>query len=138
MINIIISVSLNEERKIDKVFPPFDEKQFVHNDIFDTLAVWNQIRDFQHISSHDEAKATGLNLSPGKTYRFKIKICAITTCYSPLVSDGVTVLANSPVTGQLTLEHFNLTQGGGSEQVRDSHNLIGFGKETRAQKTLKL
>ncbi|KAK3101903.1 hypothetical protein FSP39_007221, partial [Pinctada imbricata] len=80
-------------------------------------ALWNTYRDYEHISTHHKAAVTDLNLSPGKSYRFKIKICAISTCYSTLTSDGVTILPSSPITGQITIEHLNLTQGAGTEQI---------------------
>ncbi|KAK3100189.1 hypothetical protein FSP39_015958 [Pinctada imbricata] len=63
------------------------------------------------------AKVTDLILEPGKMYRFKIKFCAILTCYSPLTSNGVRILSNSPTTGQMQIEHRNITQGGGSEKI---------------------
>ncbi|KAK3099491.1 hypothetical protein FSP39_005250, partial [Pinctada imbricata] len=79
--------------------------------------IWIVKRNYEHISTHKMAKVTDIQLDPGKMYRFKIKFCAISTCYSPLTSDGVRILSNSPQTGQMQIEHQNITQGGGSEKI---------------------
>jgi hypothetical protein len=51
-----------------------------------------------------------------------LKLCAITTCYQPTCSDGVTILANPPTKGKITVEHQNTTQSAGlKEKVLHLH-----------------
>ncbi|XP_062569401.1 uncharacterized protein LOC134231455, partial [Saccostrea cucullata] len=80
-------------------------------------AVWSTFREYEHIHKHHKAHVTDLNLKPGRTYRFAVKLCAITTCYAPLFSDGVLILANPPSKGQITVEHRNTTQSSGSNET---------------------
>nr|XP_034314147.1 uncharacterized protein LOC105348718 isoform X1 [Crassostrea gigas] len=77
---------------------------------------WTTFREYEHIRDHSEAKVTDLDLKPGRMYRVAVKLCAITTCYAPLYSDGVLVLANPPTQGKITVEHQNTTQSGGSTE----------------------
>ena len=59
-----------------------------------------------------------LDLSPGKSYRVTIKPCAGATCFTPVESDGVLVLANRPTTGKLNVTHQDTaTIGTANEKV---------------------
>ncbi|XP_061181031.1 uncharacterized protein LOC133189645 [Saccostrea echinata] len=78
--------------------------------------LWNTLREYEHIRKHNEAKVTNLDLKPGRTYRMAVKLCAITTCYDPLYSDGVMILANPPNKGKITVEHQNTTQSAGLKE----------------------
>lgn len=80
------------------------------------FVVWTTLREYEHIRDHSEAKVTDLDLKPGSMYRVAVKLCAITTCYAPLYSDGVLVLANPPTQGKITVEHQTTTQSGGSTE----------------------
>ncbi|XP_055997828.1 uncharacterized protein LOC125647098 [Ostrea edulis] len=77
---------------------------------------WSTFREYEHIRKHHEAIVTNLNLKPGRTYRMAVKLCAITTCYEPLFSDGVMILANPPAKGKITVEHQNTTQSAGLKE----------------------
>lgn len=72
--------------------------------------VWATFREYEHVHKHYEAYVTDLTLNPGRMYRFAVKFCAITTCYAPLYSDGVLILAHPPTKGQITVEHRNSSQ----------------------------
>lgn len=72
--------------------------------------VWATFREYEHVHKHHEAYVTDLTLNPGRMYRFAVKFCAITTCYAPLYSDGVLILAHPPTKGQITVEHRNTSQ----------------------------
>nr|XP_034301655.1 uncharacterized protein LOC105322112 [Crassostrea gigas] len=72
--------------------------------------VWATFREYEHVHKHHEAYVTDLTLNPGRMYRFAVKFCAITTCYAPLYSDGVLILAHPPTKGQITVEHRNSSQ----------------------------
>jgi hypothetical protein len=48
---------------------------------------------------------SGLSLSPGRTYRTSLKFCAGKYCFKPVHSDGVTVVPNPPVTGNMTVTY---------------------------------
>ena len=50
-------------------------------------------------------------------YRLSLKLCARTFCFSPVSTDGVMVMANPPVTGDIIVEHQNTTVTGGAEKV---------------------
>lgn len=84
--------------------------------MFSAVTNWTTFREYEHIRDHSEAKVTDLDLKPGRMYRVAVKLCAITTCYAPLYSDGVLVLANPPTQGKITVEHQNTTQSGSSTE----------------------
>ncbi|XP_052067298.1 uncharacterized protein LOC127706680 [Mytilus californianus] len=58
-----------------------------------------------------------LVLSPGMKYRIALTLCARTFCFSPVSTNGVMVMANPPVTGDITVEHLNTTVTGGVEKL---------------------
>ncbi|XP_062606252.1 uncharacterized protein LOC134268062, partial [Saccostrea cucullata] len=62
---------------------------------------WTVFQDFTYNHGHQQAHVTGLLLDPGKWYRFVVKLCATDICYLPMHSNGVMILANPPVTGEL-------------------------------------
>ncbi|CAC5386461.1 unnamed protein product [Mytilus coruscus] len=78
---------------------------------------WSVFRDFLHVSTIFDISIDDLTLNPGIKYRIVLKLCAKTICFSPINTDGVMVLANSPITGDITVEHLNTTQTGGAEKL---------------------
>ncbi|XP_033751510.1 LOW QUALITY PROTEIN: uncharacterized protein LOC117335547 [Pecten maximus] len=79
--------------------------------------IWSMVRDFEHLSTSYEAEANDLSLLPGRSYRVSLKLCAGLTCYAPVYTDGVLILANPPVAGNLMVNHLNYTVGGGVEKL---------------------
>ncbi|XP_069133969.1 uncharacterized protein [Argopecten irradians] len=79
--------------------------------------IWTVIRDFEHLSTSYEAEVNDLSLLPGRSYRVALKLCAGLICYAPIYTDGVLVLANPPVTGNLMVTHLNTTMAGGVEKL---------------------
>ncbi|CAG2247188.1 unnamed protein product [Mytilus edulis] len=78
---------------------------------------WSIFRDFLKVSSVLKMSINDLTLNPGVKYRVVLKLCAKTICFSNISTDGVTVIANPPVTGDVTVEHFNSTQTNGDEKL---------------------
>ncbi|XP_061189002.1 uncharacterized protein LOC133197151 [Saccostrea echinata] len=74
---------------------------------------WSGVTEWTYLMTQNHHTFRGLNLSPGRMYRSSVKFCARLHCFNPVNSNGVTILANNPVTGGLTLNH----QGSGSETV---------------------
>lgn len=79
--------------------------------------MWTIKRDYEHRSTVYEAETHDLVLVPGRTYRVALKLCARDTCFAPVHSDGVLVLANTPTTGDIVVTHVNKTLGAGTEKV---------------------
>ena len=80
------------------------------------IGLWSMFRDYEHIRKHNEAKVTNLDMKPGRSYRVAVKLCAITTCYEPLYSDGVLILSSPPTQGKITVEHQNISLSGGPKE----------------------
>ncbi|XP_076085327.1 uncharacterized protein LOC143056126 [Mytilus galloprovincialis] len=78
---------------------------------------WSIFRDFLKVSSVLKMSIDDLTLNPGVKYRVVLKLCAETICFSNISTDGVTVIANPPVTGDVTVEHFNSKQTNGDEKL---------------------
>lgn len=76
---------------------------------------WSLFQDYRYNHGHHQAHVTGLPLDPGRLYRFVVKLCARETCYQPVHSNGVLVLANPPVTNTIRVQHDN---NSASEKVR--------------------
>ncbi|XP_052707847.1 uncharacterized protein LOC128183063 isoform X2 [Crassostrea angulata] len=70
---------------------------------------WSLFQDYRYNHGHHQAHVTGLLLDPGRLYRFVVKLCARETCYQPVHSNGVLVLANPPVTNTIHVNHDNTT-----------------------------
>ncbi|XP_076113973.1 uncharacterized protein LOC143082259 [Mytilus galloprovincialis] len=85
--------------------------------------VWTIFREYAHVSTVFDISIDDLVLSPGIKYRLSLKLCARTFCFSPVSTDGVMVMANPPVTGDITVEHLNTTVTGGAEKL-----MISFDK----------
>jgi len=60
-------------------------------------------QEFQHLRSPTSLVDGGLVLSPGRSYRIVLKFCAGETCYTPLLSSGVTVLSRPPTSGDISV-----------------------------------
>ena len=73
--------------------------------IFFSIVTWTSVTEWVYLMTHYHHTFTGLNLSPGRTYRSSVKFCARLLCFIPVNSDGVTILASNPVTGNLTVNH---------------------------------
>ena len=67
-------------------------------------AVWMPFKDFQYVGKHRYVSLNDLDLQPGKTYRVVIKFCAENLCFPYVYSNGVTVIYNPPVTGNISVE----------------------------------
>ena len=65
--------------------------------------VWNVYKEFEHLRSPTNLAHGGIVLSPGRSYRIVLKLCAGETCYSPLRSNGLTVLSRNPSSGTLSV-----------------------------------
>ncbi|XP_078321865.1 uncharacterized protein LOC111103999 isoform X3 [Crassostrea virginica] len=70
---------------------------------------WSIFQNYTYNHGHRQAHVTGLLLDPGRLYRFVVKLCAGETCYRPVHSNGVLILANPPTTGALDVQHDNTT-----------------------------
>nr|XP_034332757.1 uncharacterized protein LOC105327902 isoform X2 [Crassostrea gigas] len=68
---------------------------------------WSMFQDYRYNNGHHQAHVTGILLDPGRLYRFVVKLCARETCYQPVQSNGVLVLANPPVTNNMNVTHDN-------------------------------
>lgn len=88
----------------------------IHFNNFILIDLWSMFRDYEHIRKHNEAKVTNLDMKPGRSYRVAVKLCAITTCYEPLYSDGMMILSSPPTQGKITVEHQNISLSGGPKE----------------------
>ena len=70
---------------------------------------WSIFQNYTYNHGHRQAHVTGVLLDPGRLYRFVVKLCAGETCYRPVHSNGVLILANPPTTGALDVQHDNTT-----------------------------
>ena len=70
---------------------------------------WSPFQSYTFNHGHRQAHVTGVLLDPGRLYRFVVKLCAGETCYRPVHSNGVLILANPPTTGDLDVQHDNTT-----------------------------
>lgn len=68
---------------------------------------WSMFQDYRYNNGHHQAHVTGILLDSGRLYRFVVKLCARETCYQPVQSNGVLVLANPPVTNNINVTHDN-------------------------------
>ncbi|CAC5375018.1 unnamed protein product [Mytilus coruscus] len=66
--------------------------------------VWFKFRDFSYIGSQSHVIVNELDLQPGLTYRFTIKLCADEICFPEISSNGVTVIPSNPVTGSMNVQ----------------------------------
>ncbi|CAG2233138.1 unnamed protein product [Mytilus edulis] len=78
---------------------------------------WSIFRDFLHVSTAFDISIDDLTLNSGTKYRIVLKLCANTICFSTISTDGVMVMANVPVTGDITVNHLNTTVTGGMETL---------------------
>lgn len=85
----------------------------IKTDLHKSTGSWSGVTEWVYLMTQYHHTFTGLNLSPGYTYRSSVKFCARLFCFVPINSNGVTVLANNPITGALTINH----QGSGTETV---------------------
>ena len=66
-------------------------------------------KDFRYVGKHHYVSLNELDLQPGKSYRVVIKFCAENLCFPYIYSNGVTVIYNPPVTGNISVEIKNTT-----------------------------
>ncbi|XP_060604506.1 uncharacterized protein LOC132757271 [Ruditapes philippinarum] len=68
--------------------------------------IWRLHTDYEPLkASSSFMEESGLSLSPGRSYRISLKFCAGKYCFKPVHSDGVTVVPNPPVTGNVTVTY---------------------------------
>lgn len=61
-------------------------------------------KDFQYVGKHRYVSLNELDLQPGKSYRVVVKFCAENLCFPYVYSNGITVIYNPPVTGNISVE----------------------------------
>ena len=66
--------------------------------------MWIRYRDFSYIGSQSHVIVNELDLQPGLTYRFTIKLCADDVCFPKISSNGVTVIPSYPITGSIDVK----------------------------------
>lgn len=79
--------------------------------------MWFPFHGFDYVSTVFDITVDDLTLSPGFMYRVVLKLCANTICFQTISTDGVMVMSSPPATGAITLQHLNVTVGGGTEKV---------------------
>ncbi|CAC5360413.1 unnamed protein product [Mytilus coruscus] len=79
--------------------------------------MWTIFRDFVHYATVFDVSINDLTLDPGIKYRIVLKLCARTICFQTVHTDGVMVIANPPIAGDITIEHLNTTAGNGVEKL---------------------
>ncbi|XP_060577218.1 uncharacterized protein LOC132734491 [Ruditapes philippinarum] len=68
--------------------------------------IWKLHSDYEPLrTSTSYMEESGLSLSPGRTYRISLKFCAKQYCFKPVHSNGVTVVPNPPVTGNVSVTY---------------------------------
>ncbi|XP_053400998.1 uncharacterized protein LOC128557563 isoform X2 [Mercenaria mercenaria] len=68
--------------------------------------IWKMRIDYQHLrTTSSYLGKSGLSLSPGRTYRISLKLCADQFCFKPVHSDGVTVVPNPPLAGNISVAY---------------------------------
>ncbi|XP_053390115.1 uncharacterized protein LOC123523221, partial [Mercenaria mercenaria] len=68
--------------------------------------IWKMRIDYQHLrTTSSYIEKGGLTLSPGRTYRISLKFCAEQFCFKPVHSDGVTIVPNPPLTGNMSVTY---------------------------------
>ncbi|XP_060578984.1 uncharacterized protein LOC132735961, partial [Ruditapes philippinarum] len=66
--------------------------------------IWRLHTDYEPLkASSSYMEESAFSLSPGRTYRLSLKFCARQYCFKPVHSDGVTVVPNPPVTGNMSV-----------------------------------
>jgi hypothetical protein len=71
--------------------------------------VWIQFKDFVYVGNHRYATISNLDLKPGKSYRTVVKFCAEELCFPVVNGNGITVLYNAPVGGEIKVDLQNRT-----------------------------
>ncbi|XP_071123173.1 uncharacterized protein [Mytilus edulis] len=79
--------------------------------------MWFPFHGFDYVSTVFDITVDDLTLSPGFMYRVVLKLCANTICFQTISTDGVMVMSSPPATGAITLQHLNVTVGGGTEKL---------------------
>ncbi|CAG2198378.1 unnamed protein product [Mytilus edulis] len=95
------SCDIATENNLDVSTNQFIFKKLV---TFEFAEVWFKFRDFSYIGSQSHVIVNELDLQPGLTYRFTIKLCADDVCFPEISSNGVTVIPSNPVAGSMNVQ----------------------------------
>jgi len=71
--------------------------------------VWIPFKDFVYVGKHQYTTISNLDLKPGKSYRAVVKFCAEDLCFPVVNGNGITVLYNPPVGGEIKVDLQNRT-----------------------------
>ncbi|CAC5375033.1 unnamed protein product [Mytilus coruscus] len=66
--------------------------------------MWLQFRDFSYIGTQSHVIVNELDLQPGLTYRFTVKLCADDVCFQAISSNGVTIIPSYTVTDSIDVK----------------------------------
>ncbi|KAL3841827.1 hypothetical protein ACJMK2_019926 [Sinanodonta woodiana] len=69
------------------------------------LNSWDSFTEYEELANVHETRNGQLILEPGRMYRSKVKFCASHFCGQPVVSNGVMVITDPPVNGNMSLTY---------------------------------
>ncbi|KAK3581576.1 hypothetical protein CHS0354_031922 [Potamilus streckersoni] len=69
------------------------------------LNVWDSFTEYEELANVHETRNGQLILESGRMYRSKVKFCASHFCGQPVVSDGVIVITDPPVSRAMSLTY---------------------------------
>jgi len=70
---------------------------------------WIQFKDFFYVGNDRYTTISNFDLKPGKSYRTVVKLCAEDLCFPVVNGNGITVLYNPPVGGEIKVDLQNWT-----------------------------
>jgi hypothetical protein len=92
---------------------------------------WTKLRDFETASSVT-SNTLHLDLVPGGTYRSIVRACHPAGCYSAVATDGVTVVAQEPISGKLTATYTQpILHDGTTDLLISWQEFTDFGTQVR-------
>ncbi|KAK3581570.1 hypothetical protein CHS0354_031918 [Potamilus streckersoni] len=69
------------------------------------LDVWDSFTEYEELANVHETRTAQMILESGHMYRSKVKFCASHFCGQPVVSDGVMVITDPPVSRTMSLTY---------------------------------
>ncbi|KAL3841826.1 hypothetical protein ACJMK2_019925 [Sinanodonta woodiana] len=69
------------------------------------LDVWTTLTSYEELAKAAETRNGQLSLDSGRMYRSKVKFCSFNFCGEPVVSDGVMVITDPPVSGAISVRY---------------------------------